>query len=150
MWNDLPYTVFDTRMQDRLHCAVNRWFLPWIAFSSVFHAAGACGFVKAIYNNFVFPNWVCAASFNNNNPSHMYSAIILAWGVLPCHNKTGQLNPGTSNFNNNADLSSKSQSRIVYRTGTKPQSGHSGFQIGPTHYYRVFCRQQEKDTMGLG
>ena len=46
MWNNLPHTVFDTGMQD---------------------GTGVCGVAKAIINNFVFPTWVCAAGFNNDN-----------------------------------------------------------------------------------
>ena len=31
MWNDLPYTVFDTVMFDGFNEAVNRWLLPKVA-----------------------------------------------------------------------------------------------------------------------
>ena len=32
MWNELPYTVFDTGMLDRFKGAVNFWLLPWVCF----------------------------------------------------------------------------------------------------------------------
>ena len=48
MWNDLPYTVFDTRTLDEFKGAVNRWLIPWVVFSSVFPGAGACWVAKAI------------------------------------------------------------------------------------------------------
>ena len=53
MWNVLPYTVFDTGTLDGFKGAVNRWLLPRVVFSSVFHYVGACGDAKAIINNFV-------------------------------------------------------------------------------------------------
>ena len=33
---------------------VNRWLLPWVVFSWVFHGAGACGVAKAIYKQLCF------------------------------------------------------------------------------------------------
>ena len=53
MWNDLPYTVFDTRTLDRFKGAVNRWLLPWIVFYySV--AQVLVGLQKQLINNLVF------------------------------------------------------------------------------------------------
>ena len=54
MWDDLPYTVFDTETLDEFKGAVNRWLLSWVAFSSVFFVAGACGVAKAIYKQLCF------------------------------------------------------------------------------------------------
>ena len=48
-----------------------------------------------------------------------------------------------------AYLRPKSQSTTVYHTETKPLSGR-GSWLGPTHFYRVFCRQQEHDAAGQG
>ena len=48
MWNDLPYTVFDTGTQNGFKGAVNRWLLP-LVFFSVLRGAAACGVTKAIY-----------------------------------------------------------------------------------------------------
>ena len=55
LWNDLPYTVFDTGTLDGFKGAVNRWLLPWVVFSSVFRGRGACGVAKAIYKQLCFP-----------------------------------------------------------------------------------------------
>ena len=52
MWNNLPYTAFDIRTLDGFICAVNRWLLLWVLFSSVFRGAGPCGVTKAIYKQF--------------------------------------------------------------------------------------------------
>ena len=49
LWNDLPYTEFDTGTLDGFKGGVNRWLLPWVMFPSVFRGAGACGVAKAIY-----------------------------------------------------------------------------------------------------
>ena len=49
MWNDLPYTVFDTGTLDGFKGAVNRWLVPLVVFSSVFRGSGACVAAKAIY-----------------------------------------------------------------------------------------------------
>ena len=64
-WNDFPYTVFDTRTLEYFKGAVNRWLLPRVCFS-VFRVACACGIAKAIYRQFVFSTWACAAGFNDN------------------------------------------------------------------------------------
>ena len=55
MWNDLPYTVFDTGTLDGFKGAVNRWLLPSVVFSSVFRGAVSCWFQKQFINSFVFP-----------------------------------------------------------------------------------------------
>ena len=67
LWNDLPYTTFDTGTLDGFKSAVNSLLHHWVAFSSVFRGAGACGVAKAIINNFDFFTQSCAAGFNNNN-----------------------------------------------------------------------------------
>ena len=67
MWNDLPYTVFDTGTLDGFKDAVNRWLLPCVVFSSVFGATGACRVAKATSKQLCFPTWACAAGFINNN-----------------------------------------------------------------------------------
>ena len=55
VWNDLPYTVFDSGTLDGFKGAVNRWLLPWVCFS-VFRGAGACGVAKEIYKQLCFSN----------------------------------------------------------------------------------------------
>ena len=49
-----------------------------------------------------------------------------------------------------AYLRPKSQSKTVYHTETKPQSGHKGSRPGPARYFRVFCSQQAQDAAGHG
>ena len=49
LWNDLPYTVFDTGTLDGFKGAVNRWLLPCVVYFLVFRGAGACGVEKTIY-----------------------------------------------------------------------------------------------------
>ena len=71
VWNDLPYTSFDTGTLDGFKGAVNRWLLPWVYFS-VFRGAGACGVAYAFISNFVVPTWACAAGFNNNNNNYIF------------------------------------------------------------------------------
>ena len=53
VWNDLPYTVFDTGTLDEFKGAGNRWLLLWVCLS-VFRAAGASGVVIAIYKKNCF------------------------------------------------------------------------------------------------
>ena len=53
VWNDLPYTVFDTGMLDGFQEAVNCWLLPWVCFT-VLHGTSACVVAKAIYKQFCF------------------------------------------------------------------------------------------------
>ena len=48
MWNDLPYTVFDTGTLFGFNGSVSRCLLPWVLYSSLFRGAGACGVAKAI------------------------------------------------------------------------------------------------------
>ena len=48
MWNDLPYTEFDTGTLDGFKGAINYWLLPLVVFSSVFCGAGACGVVTIL------------------------------------------------------------------------------------------------------
>ena len=54
MWNDLPFTVFDTGTLDGFKGAVKRWLLLYVLFSSVFRGAGAWGVAKAIYKQLCF------------------------------------------------------------------------------------------------
>ena len=68
MWNDLPYTMFDTGTLDGFNGVVNRWLLSMMCALSLFRGADSCGVAKVIYyDNFVFPTWACAAGFNDNN-----------------------------------------------------------------------------------
>ena len=84
MWNNLPYSVFDTGTLDGFTRAVNRWLLPSVVFLS-FRGAGACGVAKAIYNNLAFPTWACAAGFNDNNNSLLFIFYILKNLVSPVY-----------------------------------------------------------------
>ena len=65
MWNDLPYSEFDTGMLEGFKGAVNCWLLAWIiVLSSVFRGAGACGVAKAIHKYF-FPHLgLCCRLYN--------------------------------------------------------------------------------------
>ena len=54
MWNDLPYSVFDTGTLDEFKGSVNRWLLHRVVFSSVFRGAGACGVPKAVHKQLLF------------------------------------------------------------------------------------------------
>ena len=45
MWNDLPYTVFDTGTLDGFKGGVNRWWLPLVC-CSVFHGDVLVGLRK--------------------------------------------------------------------------------------------------------
>ena len=66
MWNDLSYSVFDTRTLDGFKGAVNRWLLPWVVFS--FHVSQVLVWLrKQFINNLIFPSWAYAAGCNNNN-----------------------------------------------------------------------------------
>ena len=67
MWDDLSYTVFDTRTLDGFKGAVNRWLLSRVVFSSIFRGAGIVGLQKQFINNVVFPTSACVAGFNKNN-----------------------------------------------------------------------------------
>ena len=51
---------------DIIELAVYSWFLLLLCFY-VFRGAGASGVAKQFINNFVFPTWVCAVCFCNNN-----------------------------------------------------------------------------------
>ena len=66
MWNDIPYTVFDTATLDGFKGAVNRWMLTSVVcqfpLAQVF-----VGLRKQFINISVFSTWACAAGFNNNN-----------------------------------------------------------------------------------
>ena len=71
MWNDLPYTVFDTGTLDRFKGAVNRCCFPGFVFQFV--AQVIVGLRKQFINNFVFTTSACAAGFYNNNKIRNYS-----------------------------------------------------------------------------
>ena len=60
MWNDLPYTEFDSGTLEGFKGAVYHWLLPRVR-------AGACEVAKAICKQHYCPTWTCAAGFNNNN-----------------------------------------------------------------------------------
>ena len=56
MWNDLPYTLFDTRTLDGFKGTVNRWLLPRVLFTfSV--AQVLVELRKQFINNFDFPHF---------------------------------------------------------------------------------------------
>ena len=59
VWNDLPYTVFDTGTLDGFKGAVNRWLHPRVCFP-VFCDAGDCGVEKAIYKQFFSHFGLCS------------------------------------------------------------------------------------------
>ena len=66
MWNDLPYTVFDSGTLDGFKSAVNRWQYPRVVFS--FSVTQVPVWLRTkIINNFVFLTFPRAADFNNNN-----------------------------------------------------------------------------------
>ena len=64
-------------------------------------------------------------------PSHVLEAS--------CHDTTrrGNWNWEQATLKCHAYPRPKSQTKSVYHTDTKPQSGHWGSRPGPTHYYRV-------------
>ena len=64
MWNDLPYTVFDTGTLN----VFKEISQPLVAslFFSVFRGAGAYGVAKEICKHY-FPAWASAAGLYNNN-----------------------------------------------------------------------------------
>ena len=81
MWNDHPYTDFDTGTLVEFEEAVNHWLtgkvartviriskgVPWVVFFHFFVVQVFVGLRKQFTNNFVIPTWACAADFNNNN-----------------------------------------------------------------------------------
>ena len=75
MWNDLPYTVFDTGMLNGFKGAVNRWLLPRVVFFQFSVAQVLVGLRKKFMNFFVFPTWTCAAGFNNNNSNNNLTMV---------------------------------------------------------------------------
>ena len=82
MWNDLPYTLFDTRTLDGFMGTVNRRLILIVVFSTVFRGAGACGVAKAINKQLCFSHWASAAGFNINNDDNNLQAIPLASVLL--------------------------------------------------------------------
>ena len=70
IWNDLPYTVFDTGMLEGFKGAVNRRLLPSVVFSFSMVQV-LMGLRKQFINNFVFPTLECAAGFNKNNNNNV-------------------------------------------------------------------------------
>ena len=67
MWNDLPYSVFDTETRDGFKGAVNVGCFPELCFLQFSVAHVLVELRKKFTNNFVFPAWAYAAGFNNNN-----------------------------------------------------------------------------------
>ena len=67
LWNDLPYTVFDTGtlMDSRVQSTVGCF--PELCFLQFSKAQVLVGLQKQLINNFVFFIWAFAAGFNNNN-----------------------------------------------------------------------------------
>ena len=67
MWNDFPYTVFDTRTLDGFKRADNRRLLPRVVFFHSFVVLVLVLLRRQFINSFVFLTWTCAADFNINN-----------------------------------------------------------------------------------
>ena len=74
VWNDLPYSVFHTRMLDGLREQSIVGCFPELCFFQFFVLQVLVGLRKQFMNNFVFPTWACAAGFNNyyNNNNCMF------------------------------------------------------------------------------
>ena len=60
VWNDLPYTVFDTGSLDGFKGAVNHWLLPWVCFSVFTWRRCLWGRVSNLLKK-CFPIGACAA-----------------------------------------------------------------------------------------
>ena len=79
MWNDFPYSVFDTGTLDGFKGAVKRWLLPWIVFSCLPWRMCLWGW-EINFKKFVFTTWARAAGLiiiiRNKNVSHFIDAII--------------------------------------------------------------------------
>ena len=67
MWNDLQYTVFDTRTLDGFRGAVDNGCVPELYFLQLALAQVLVGLRKQLINTFVFLSWACAAGSNNND-----------------------------------------------------------------------------------
>ena len=67
VWDDHPFTVFDTGTLDGFVEAVDRWFPPWVC-SSVFPWRRCLwGCVSNLQKIIVFPTFACSAGFKNSN-----------------------------------------------------------------------------------
>ena len=67
MWNDFPYTVFDTGTLHGFKGAVNHWnCFHELCFLQFSVAQVLVVLRKQIVNNFVFSTWASTAGFNNN------------------------------------------------------------------------------------
>ena len=87
MWNDLPYTEFQTGTLDGFKGAVNCWLHPWVVFSSVFRGEGTGAVAKAIYTS-LFPPGRVLLVFNNNNNNNSGIFMnklgdVVSHGVVP-------------------------------------------------------------------
>ena len=67
MWNDIPYTVFDTGTLDEFKGAVTVECFPELCFLQFSVVQVLVGLQKQLIKNVVFPTWACAAGFNNNS-----------------------------------------------------------------------------------
>ena len=68
MFSDLPYTVFETGMQDGFTGTFNRiGCFSELYFLNFFVAQVLVWLQKQYVNNFIFPSLAYAAGFNNNN-----------------------------------------------------------------------------------
>ena len=74
MWNDLPYTVFDTGTLDGFKGVVNRCLLPELCCLQFSVEQVLVGFGKQFINNCVFPAWACTVGLNNNNNNNHQGA----------------------------------------------------------------------------
>ena len=62
VWNDLPYTMFETGTLDGFKEAVNHWLLPLVYFS-IFRGIGACVVAESIYKQFCLSHLGLCCSF---------------------------------------------------------------------------------------
>ena len=68
VWNDLPYTVFDTEaFGGFMGAVIVRCFPEFVFQFSVAQVLVGFHLRKQFINNFVFPTWDCVAGFNNND-----------------------------------------------------------------------------------
>ena len=67
MWNNLPYTVFDTGMLDGFKGAQSTvGCFSELCFLQFSVAQVLVGLRKLFINNFIFRTWACVACFDNN------------------------------------------------------------------------------------
>ena len=67
VWNDLPYTVFDTETLDSSRVQSTVGCFPELCFRQFSVAQVLVELRMQFMNNFAVPTWVCAPGFNNYN-----------------------------------------------------------------------------------